>query len=268
MLYIITAVHNRYTITEKFVDILLNQTYKDIKLILVDDGSTDGTDKMVLTKMPNSQIIYGDGNLWWGGALHKAYLWVKKNLKDEKDAYIMFANDDTEFDNEYIERALKIITTKKKTLLTGYGVGKQSGNQVDGAIDFQYATSNFPFSNNQIGNCASTRNLFFRVSDFFEIGGFHPILLPHYASDYEWTIRAVLKKGYTVYCDTTLRYYSNEETTGDSDFRKLSIKQIFSKRAYGNPIYRIIFIVMSTPLKWLFPATVNQVRRYLKKMKK
>ena len=100
MIYVITAVHNRYKITEKFIDVLLKQSYKDITLILVDDGSTDGTDKMALSKMPNTQIIYGNGNLWWGGALHKAYLWVKKNLNNKRDDYVMFANDDTEFDEE------------------------------------------------------------------------------------------------------------------------------------------------------------------------
>ena len=43
MIYVFTAVHDRYKITEKFVDQLLRQTYKDIKLVLVDDGCTDGT---------------------------------------------------------------------------------------------------------------------------------------------------------------------------------------------------------------------------------
>ena len=46
MIHVITAVHNRYSITEKFADRLLAQTYKDIHLILVDDGSTDSTADM------------------------------------------------------------------------------------------------------------------------------------------------------------------------------------------------------------------------------
>ena len=43
MIYVVTAVHDRYRITEKFVENLLKQSYKDIHLLLVDDGSTDGT---------------------------------------------------------------------------------------------------------------------------------------------------------------------------------------------------------------------------------
>lgn len=268
MIYVITAVHNRYKITEKFIDVLLKQSYKDITLILVDDGSTDGTDKMALSKMPNTQIIYGNGNLWWGGALHKAYLWVKKNLNNKRDDYVMFANDDTEFDEDYIERAIKILRSREKTLLTGCGISKQSGKQVDGAIDFHYSTTSCPLSKNSYGNCASTRNLFFRVNDFFEIGGFHPFLLPHYASDYEWTSRAVRKHNFTIFCDEKLKYLFDETTTGNSDYTKLSFKQLFSKRAYGNPFYRISFILMSTPPKWVFPAILNQLKRYSKKLKK
>ena len=51
MIYVITAVHNRIRITEEFINQLLMQTYKEISLILVDDGSTDGTSEMVRKKI-------------------------------------------------------------------------------------------------------------------------------------------------------------------------------------------------------------------------
>ena len=69
MIYIILPVHNRKVTTEKFIKSLVAQTYKEFKLILVDDGSTDGTDKMVLSYIPDGIILKGDGNLWWAGGL-------------------------------------------------------------------------------------------------------------------------------------------------------------------------------------------------------
>ena len=66
MIYVVTAVHDRYRITEKFVENLLKQSYKDIHLLLVDDGSTDGTADMVQRKFPSSTILQGDGTC--GGA--------------------------------------------------------------------------------------------------------------------------------------------------------------------------------------------------------
>ena len=51
MLYITTAVHNRYAITEAFVDRLLDQTVKEVTLVLVDDGSGD-TAVVIRTMQP------------------------------------------------------------------------------------------------------------------------------------------------------------------------------------------------------------------------
>lgn len=263
MIYVFTAVHDRYKITEKFVDQLLRQTYKDIQLVLVDDGCTDSTADMVRSKMPDAVIIQGDGNLWWGGALHEAYKWTVKNA--DRNAYAMFANDDSEFDEDYIENALKILEKKERTLLTGYGVSRQTGKVFDGAVDYDYVTTTVKRSGAGTGNCASTRSLFFRIEDFLTVGGFHPVLLPHYGSDYEWTIRACRKHGYTVYCDENLQYLVDEETTGDNFYDKLNRKKLFSKRSMSNPIYKFTMIFLSTPAK-LIPKTVgNQLSRVYKK---
>ncbi len=268
MIYVVTAVHNRYKITEKFVDCLLKQSYKDIKLILVDDGSIDGTSDMVKSKMPDAVIIKGNGNLWWGGSLHKAYLWLCENTDENDESYVMFANDDTEFGNTYIENAIGILRENRKILLTGYGIGKQTKKQVDGAIDFDFKRLSKVLSKTGKGNCASTRSLFFKLSDFKEIGGFKPKRLPHYGSDYEWTLRACLKHGYTVVCDDKLSYFANEDTTGDNFYYTLTRKKLFSKRSASNPVYKLNFIFTALPKKYIFAALWYQVIRYFKKADK
>ena len=269
MLYVITAVHNRRVITEKFIDMLLRQTYKDFQLILIDDGSTDGTADMVQSKMPQAVILQGDGNLWWGGALHKAYLWVKDNAPVLQDDFIMLANDDTDFPEDYIERAISMLSDKFKVLLTGCGISRQSGKQVDGAIRYDL-TGKTPAQNISRfyaeGNCASTRSLFFRIRDFLVIGGFHPVLLPHYGSDYEWTIRACRKYGYRVVCDETLRYLADETTTGDNQYHTLTRKKLFSKRSVSNPFYKFSFILMITPARYIPLACFYQIQRYIAKI--
>ena len=50
MIHVVTAVHNRYPITEKFVDSLLRQDCGPVHLILVDDGSLDES-KCICKKM-------------------------------------------------------------------------------------------------------------------------------------------------------------------------------------------------------------------------
>ncbi len=247
MLYVITAVHNRYAITEAFVKRLLSQSEKEWRLLLVDDGSTDGTSEMVKSLLPNAEIIQGNGNLWWGGALHEAYKYVKTNVDDSD--YIFIANDDTAFPDDYVARALAILEKNPHTILTGCGISKQTGKQVDGAVTFDFLKGGGKLGNEgeSLGNCASTRSIFLRASDMKRIGGFHPILLPHYGSDYEWTIRAWRKRKMKILCVSSLQYEVNEETTGDHATKNRTLKQLFKKRSTANPFYKAVFCFMAPP---------------------
>lgn len=263
-MYVVTAVHNRYAITEAFVKCLLKQTVSDITLVLVDDGSTDGTADMVKEKMPNAVILTGDGNLWWGGALHMAYKWLRDHAAD--DDVIMFANDDTQFKNDYLEIAQGLVREYPDSLITGCGYDVHTGELIDGAAhwDFKKGAGVGGFTPTDVSNCASTRSLFFTGKVLRKIGGFHPVLLPHYASDYEWTIRAV-RKGLPVRSFEQLRYTYDPGTTGDNDLSKLTFKKMFSKRSVVNPIYRISFVLLSTPIRYLPSQLFYQFRRYFRK---
>ena len=61
--YILLPVHNRKNFTLKFVSLLMLQDHKNYTLLLIDDGSTDGTDVAVLNELPQSIVLKGNGNL-------------------------------------------------------------------------------------------------------------------------------------------------------------------------------------------------------------
>lgn len=259
MIYVITAVHNRADITRRFVEQLNNQTINDIIFVMVDDGCTDNTVSLVRKLRDNTVIISGNGDLWWGGALHEAYKWICHHAENE--GYVMFANDDSSFANDYIEKAVHILQMKPGILLAGCGISKQSNKLMDGAVTYYPEDTQFKISVGE-GNCASTRSLFCRVADVKKIGGFHPRLLPHYWSDYEWTIRACAQNGYKVMCQKDLVYYLNEETTGANDCLTINRRQALSKRSVANPWYKLVFIIMVTPRKFIVKALINQIKRY------
>ena len=262
MIYVVTAVHDRYRITEKFVENLLRQTCSDIHLLLIDDGSTDGTDRMVKAKMPQSTVLYGDGNLWWGGALHKAYKWLMKNASDE-DA-VMISNDDTAFSTDYVSIGVGLL--RENRLVVGSGYGMYSGVIRDGLFQHSFVDGTgqlLPLGSE--GNCASTRSLFLTVGQWRKIGGLHPVLLPHYFSDFEFTIRA-WRKGYTLQSFEGLTYQFDEGATGHNSYETLSLKKLFSKRSGLNPFYRLSFIVLTTPVKYLPSHIAHQMMRYFKKL--
>ncbi|QYF84822.1 glycosyltransferase [Brevibacterium sp. PAMC21349] len=261
--HVITAVHNRYSITEKFVVNLLQQTYPSVHLVLVDDGSTDGTSKMVMKYLPDTTIIQGNGNLWWGGALHEAYKWICKNA--DTDDYVMISNDDVDIDSNYINLALAKLRGRDNVLVSGFGISKNTGEIMDAPIawDFAKCSGKPVYSGVQNANCVSTRSLFMKVGTLNFVGGFHPVLLPHYASDYEWTIRAV-RKGCVIETYRDLTYLFDEGTTGIRNRKKANLKLIFSKKSNFNPIFRFSFIILVTPLKSIPMALWYQFRRIIK----
>lgn len=62
-----------------------------LAVVLVDDGSTDGTAAAVLGQYPDTRVIRGDGSLFWNGGMHKAF---EVALRGKFDAYL-WLNDDT-----------------------------------------------------------------------------------------------------------------------------------------------------------------------------
>lgn len=267
MIYIVTAVHNRKDISVSFAKAVQASGLEAYKLLLVDDGSTDGTAEAVGEILGDNLIVLqGDGNLWWGGALHMAYRWLIQYATDED--MVLFSNDDVLYGPEYIRKGMEILETKENVLLSGLGYSVSSGKLADAPIRWNYSIAEgqpcteAPWE----GDCVSTRSVFFRVKDLKAIGGFHPVLLPHYASDYEWTIRAC-RKGYKVVADERLMYLFDERTTGNRDRKQLSLKKLFSKKSNMNPIYRINFIVLTTPARYLFKALKRQITRLSEKNK-
>ncbi|MCD8013370.1 MAG: glycosyltransferase [Lachnospiraceae bacterium] len=264
MIYVITAVHNRIETTRIFINKLNQQTINEsIMLVLVDDGCTDGTVEMAQKQFSNIHIIAGDGNLWWAGAMDVALRWVNSVCK--KDDMVLISNDDVDFDENYIERGIsKLIKEPRNTLVSGIGVSINTHQYKTTPIFWDLKKGRgYPVGPNEYSNCVATRSLFFYAEAIRNIGYFHPKILPHYQSDYEWTIRAV-KRGYTIKCYDDLTYSFDEKTCGYGNFRKLTYRQVFSKKSSCNPFYRFTFYVLVTPLHVLPVCLVNQVRRLFK----
>ncbi len=61
MLYVVTAVHNRRAVTERFMAGLKEQRGCAWRLVLVDDGCTDSAAEMVRGACPSAVNAPGDG---------------------------------------------------------------------------------------------------------------------------------------------------------------------------------------------------------------
>lgn len=74
-IFILIPVHNRRETTLDGLRCLYEdsslQHWCDLKIVVIDDGSTDGTTSAIQKEFPDTQILTGDGNLWWTGAMCK-----------------------------------------------------------------------------------------------------------------------------------------------------------------------------------------------------
>ncbi len=252
-IYILLPVHNRISITRNFIRCLREQTFANFHLILIDDGSTDGTDEMVKNELESYTVIKGKGDWWWAGSLHQGYHWLKSRNLPLNDL-VLIINDDTEIEPDFLKKAVTILEHRKKALLLAQSYNLKDGKLTDVGVhaNWKRITFNQAVSSDQI-NCLSTRGLFMRIEDFFEVGDFYPTLLPHYLSDYEFTIRAY-RKGMSLMTDSSLKILVNEDTTGYIEFEQDSfiknMKQNFSNKSMMNPIAWTVFIALACPWPW------------------
>ena len=248
-IYILLPVHNRKTITLKFIDSLILQNFTNYHLILIDDGSDDGTDIAVRQKVANLTILRGNGNLWWAGALQKGIDYLK-NINIAGNDIILFINDDTYMPTEFIKIGAETISRRENIIVkaTLYSmINKQlintGFNYIPDKLEFK------PTNKYSKSNIANTNGLFIKWEDLLRIGDFKPKLLPHYLSDYEFTYRAN-QMGYCIFVEPSLMLYSNTETSGyrnyKGDSKKQFIKTYFTKKSVKNPLYWSIFIVLTS----------------------
>lgn len=90
----LTTCHNRCEKTIASLTDLFGQNVQDYiitKVVLVDDGSTDGTSMLVRDLFPSVEIINGTGFLFWAGGMRFGW---EKSVRYKEFDYLLVFNDD------------------------------------------------------------------------------------------------------------------------------------------------------------------------------
>ncbi|EKD93499.1 MAG: glycosyl transferase family 2 [uncultured bacterium] len=264
IIYILLPVHNRVLVTEKFIDCLVQQKYQNVFLILIDDGSQDGTAEMVRRHVKNVKVLRGDGHWWWAGSLHQGWLWLSQNFRNEDDV-VLIINDDVTFENDYFVNAVKLIGEKPNFLILSTCYDLTSKKFVDAGqkIDWENMKFRSP-QRNEPPDCLSTRGLFMTVRTFVRSGGFFPKCLPHYLSDYEFSIRAK-KMGISLHASPDLKVWLVSEKTGWHSLWKPegtfleNLQRFWSPKNPCFPPFFISFILLACPRRFRMKHVKNQM---------
>ena len=191
--------HNRSATTLSFIDHLIEHWPSRIpfSLIILDDGSTDGTSYLISSKWPNLRIPLLDGRQFWGGALNAIQNLLLSQcvlpFSSEDDPWVMIANDDIRYPPGCLEYALEMIYDPNfqfdilaPALVVGWG--KVSFDVTTGRFleHFSYGASNL----------AVTMSTFLRRSTWLQAEPV-PKGIPHYLSDY-WFTHSLSCKGFRI----------------------------------------------------------------------
>jgi len=107
---IIVPIYNEEKNLKKCIDSLINQTYKNLEIILLNDGSTDKS-KEIIDSYKDKRII----------AIHKKNTGISdtRNIGIDKStgAYIMFVDSDDYIELNCIEKLMKIIDEEESDIV-------------------------------------------------------------------------------------------------------------------------------------------------------
>ena len=261
MIYLVTPVFNRKKFTKDYLISLKNQTNNNFKIIIVDDGSTDGTSNMIEKEFPEVILLKESGNLWWAEATNIGIRYAIRNGAD----YIMTLNDDTLPKSDYIEKMYFWIDKKPLALLGAFAIDVKTkepvfgGEILDWKIDKYHSLLNKIPKNEYCGlkevNTFPGRGFLIPTKVFKDIGFYDSKNFPQTVADLDFACRAY-NKGYKLYCnyDAKIEIYPDESATVQLQ-KNRSLKNyynhLFGIRGGGNIIWFTKFAFKNAPLKYL-----------------
>lgn len=89
------------------LDAMENQSFHDFEVLLIDNGSTDGSQEYVRTSYPWVKLISLKENTGFCGA-------VNQGIRNSRSPYVILLNNDTIAENKFIEELIKEIESKPK----------------------------------------------------------------------------------------------------------------------------------------------------------
>ncbi|MBI5739434.1 MAG: glycosyltransferase [Nitrospirae bacterium] len=268
-IYIVLPVHNRINITRKFIDRLKGQTYKDYHLILVDDGSTDGTAEYVGEQIENLTVLRGSGNLWWAGALTKAYGHLSK-VKARDDDLVWINNDDSVFDPDYFERVVNDPDLAAGSLIISPGHDINS-DFIERGFSIHWPT--LQFKKLQAGeepDAITTRGLYMYFLTYKSLGPLHPVLLPQYLSDLEYTYRAK-RRGCKLIISKCSHVYVDRSSTGmhvdnSKTLRELFYNHFVSRKTAYSTLYWGNMVLLAAPREYKLKAFLLVYKNFIRRL--
>jgi len=209
--YIIFPVHNRIDETKLFLQSLAKQTAKNYKLVICDDGSTDGTSEYLATNHPDVIVLKGNGHLWWTAGINKCVKYVLENCHDSD--YILTLNNDAQLSENYLKHKIDCATDFPNAIIGSLCLYSDNTSLIETSgyiMDFDTCTSKQLDKPGDMRTALHRgmmevthlpgKGVMFPVKVFRAIGLYDEVNFPQYHADTDLVLRA-FKAGHKVFVD-------------------------------------------------------------------
>ncbi len=103
--YVIILNWNNFADSQRCLESLRAATYANLEVIVVDNGSTDGSGGRLREHFSDLRFIFNDRNL---GFSRGCNVGIRAALEDERCAYVLLLNNDAVVAPEFLERAVEV----------------------------------------------------------------------------------------------------------------------------------------------------------------
>lgn len=243
MISIVVPVHNRKEFTRQCLTCLSAQTYHNFQVIVVDDGSTDGTGEMIAQEFSDVVVLRGNGNLWWTEATNWGIRYAQQHRVRREAHFVLTLNDDTFVGPDYLQTLIDAYQRFKPCLIGSVSVNRDNPNQLEYAgtsmelytaggrhlaADYNHDYLELLRRTTYVeSHSLPGRGMLIPMDVFDRIGLFDAQRFVHYMSDIEFSLRA-RKAGYRLIVNVASLVYEYVEATGIQVEKNVSLKDFIA----------------------------------------
>lgn len=217
---VIIPAYNRKHTLKRCIDSVLQQTYRNFEIIIVDDCSTDGTMEFVEAEygaVTQINIVYVRNDCNLGASVSR-----NVGVSYANGEYIAFHDSDDEWYCDKLEKQMNHFAKCNENVGAVYSLlyinGPDSGVYPPENVNLMYK-SGYIFYNLLLTPLIGMITLVVRKSVFLEAGGFNENL--NSLEDYELTIRIAKKYGIMLVDEALAVAYESEDSVGKRNQDKI-----------------------------------------------
>jgi GT2 family glycosyltransferase len=197
--FIVMPTYNRWQEARVSLRCLLEGTYENFKILLVEDACSDGTVEKCRAEFPEVEILRGNGDLWWSGTINMG----TQHALDQGAELVMWINDDVRVEPETVRHLVATVARNgiksiacARIKLADSSAPEWRGGPPPWHPEFEMRQDELPAQGDvPIEHPPGGQGVIIPAQCFRDIGLIDARNFPHYWADHDFHYRA-MRAGY------------------------------------------------------------------------